>query len=56
MDDYMNLREAQEYLGISKVKMLQLVKEESIKTYESHLDKRVKLVKEADIKKLKTPR
>ena len=55
-EEYMNLKEAAEYLGISKGKMIRLVKEKTVKTYESPLDKRVSLVLKADVEQLKKPR
>ncbi len=52
--DYMTMREAQEYLGISKVKISKLVKEGTLKTKGNPLDSRVKLVKREDVEKLKS--
>ena len=55
-EGFMSLREAREYLGVSKMKMWRLVKEGAIETYENALDKRTRLVKFDDIDKLKQPR
>jgi DNA-binding MarR family transcriptional regulator len=52
-DGYMNLKEAREYLGISRVKMTKLVKVGVVKTTPDPLDSRSQLVKLEDIQKLK---
>lgn len=51
--DYMTMREAQEYLGVSKVKISKLVKDGILQTTSDPLDARVKLVKRSDVEKLK---
>lgn len=48
-DDYVPLMQAAEYLGVSRVKLAQLVKEGLIPYVTSPLDKRVKLFKRADL-------
>jgi hypothetical protein len=52
-DKYMTMGEAQAFLSVSKVKMAKLVREGTLKTTFDPLDSRVKLVKLADVKKLK---
>jgi excisionase family DNA binding protein len=52
-DEYMTLNEAKEYLGVSRVKISQLVRDGKLKTSENPLDSRSKLVKSEEVKKLK---
>jgi len=47
------LGEAADYLGVSTVKMWQLVRDGHLKTYSDPLDKRRKLFKLADLNRLK---
>ena len=54
--EFMSLREAREGLGVSKVKMIQLVRESGVKLYDDPLDKRKKLVKRDDIANLSRPK
>lgn len=54
--EFLPLKEAQAYLGVSKTKMWSLVKSGILKTYEYSLDKRKKLVRKEDVEKLKQPR
>lgn len=50
----MTAREAQQYLGISNRKMWQMLEVDKVLSYERDpLDKRVKLVKRADVEALK---
>jgi len=53
--EFLSLKEAQDYLGVSKTKMWNLVKSSILKTYEDFLDKRKKLVRKEDVEKLKQP-
>jgi hypothetical protein len=55
-NEYISLRKAREILKVSKLKMSGLVKENKIALFNNPLDKRQKLVKKADIEKLRTPR
>jgi len=48
-DDYLPLMRAAEYIGVSRVKLGQLVKEGAIPYVTSPLDKRVKLFRRADL-------
>jgi len=52
-DDYLPLMQAAEYIGVSRVKLAQLVKEGTIPYVTSLLDKRVKLFKRADLDQLR---
>ena len=53
-DDYLPLMRAAEYVGVSRVKLGQLVKEGTIPYVTSPLDKRVKLFKRADLDVLRS--
>ena len=53
---YMTLKDAGDELGESKTKMSRLVKGGVLPTYSHPLDRRLKLVKRSDVKKLRTPR
>ena len=52
----MSLREARDRLGVSKVKMIQLVRESGVKLYDDPLDKRKKLIKSEDLDRLSQPK
>ncbi|MDD5700836.1 MAG: helix-turn-helix domain-containing protein [Dehalococcoidales bacterium] len=52
-DGYLNLKEAREYLGISRVKMTKLVKDGVLKAIPDPLDSRSMLVKKDDVEKLR---
>lgn len=52
-EEYLPLMQAAEYVGVSRVKLGQLVKEGIIPYVTSPLDKRVKLFKRADLEQLK---
>ena len=54
MGEMIALTQAAEYLGISKVTLWKLVNEGAITAYKDKLDRRKKLFKVADLKKLKT--
>ena len=55
-EEFLTLKEAREYLGVSKAKMWRLVKEGALSVYSDILDKRKRLVKKADVEKLRQPR
>ena len=55
-NEFITLKDAQAYLGVSKTKMWSLVKSGILKTYEYSLDRRKKLVRREDVDKLKRPR
>lgn len=54
-EEYLTLRQAREYLGVSKPKMRELVKKTSIAVYTDPLDKRKHLVRKDDLDKLRQP-
>ena len=51
-DEYVTVREAGELLGVSKVKMAQLLRDGVLSAQESVLDRRVKLILRADVERL----
>lgn len=51
-EDYLTIREARELLGISKMKMTQLIRDGAVPTYDSLLDKRVKMLRRGDVERL----
>mgnify|MGYP005848794333 CR=1 FL=1 len=53
--DFMSLTEAQLYLGVSRIKMSQLVREKGLEIFTDPLDKRKKLLRREDVERLKTP-
>ncbi len=54
MDDLlMTAREARLYLGISTKKLAELIKDGTLPTVADLLDKRFKLIRRADVEKLK---
>ena len=54
IEEFMTLKEAQEYLCVSKAKMSRLAK--SLEIYEDPRDKRKRLVKKADLETFRQPR
>jgi excisionase family DNA binding protein len=55
-EEFMKLKEAQEYLGVSRMKMWRLVKTGLLTVYENPLDRRERLVKREEVGELKQPR
>lgn len=55
-DEYLNLKEAARYLGVSDIKVRHLVSDGLLKVSFDPLDDRKRLVKKADLDTLKTPR
>ena len=51
--EFWTVRQAREYLAISKKKMAQLIRDEVLVTQDSLLDKRVKMVRRSDVEALK---
>lgn len=51
--EYLSLKDAAAYLGISTVKMGRLIKEGTVSYTTDPLDKRVKLIKRADVDRLR---
>ncbi len=54
--DYLNIREAASYLGVSDVKIRRLVSKGLLRVSLDPLDDRKRLVKKSDLDTLKTPR
>ena len=52
--EFWMVRQAREYLSISKKKMAQLIRDGVLATQDSVLDKRVKMVRHADVEALKS--
>lgn len=55
-DEYLNLKEAARYLGVSDIKIRRLVSKGFLEVSYDPLDDRKRLVKKADLDTLKTPR
>lgn len=51
-EEYVTVREAGEMLGVSKVKMAQLLRDGVLTAQDSVLDKRVKLIKREDVERI----
>jgi excisionase family DNA binding protein len=51
--EYITVAEARDYLGISRGKMTSLIKNGKLTAIENPLDSRSKLIKRADVEKLK---
>ncbi|MBI3971828.1 MAG: helix-turn-helix domain-containing protein [Chloroflexi bacterium] len=56
MNEYLNLVEAARYLGISRMTLHKLIREGKVPTYWSELNRAVRLVKRADLDRLRQPR
>ncbi len=56
MDEYLNLVEATRYLGVSRMTLYKLIREGKLPTYRSELNRAVRLVKRADLDRLRLPR
>lgn len=54
-DEYLNLKEAARYLGVSDIKIRRLVSKGLLKVSFDPLDDRKRLVKKTDLDTLKTP-
>lgn len=52
-DEYLTVGEAREHLGVSKPKMARLIADGVLPTETSSLDKRVKLIRRADVEALR---
>ena len=55
-ESFLTVKEAIHYLETTKAKMARLIKEGDIAIYENPLDRRVKLVRRADLDPLRAPR
>lgn len=56
MDDYLTMQKAAEHLGVSYWTVYRLVKAGTLRTYASPVNRRVKLVRRADLEALRQPR
>jgi excisionase family DNA binding protein len=56
MDDFVTIQEASRLMGVSRWTIWRLVKEGSLQSYESEINRRVKLVRRADLEALARPR
>jgi excisionase family DNA binding protein len=54
LSEYLTVAEAQELLGVTKRKMADLISRGDIPSEENPFDRRSKLVRRADVEKLKT--
>jgi len=55
-DEYLNLKEAARYLGVSDIKIRHLINKGLLKVSLDPLDDRKRLVKKSELDALKTPR
>ena len=55
-EEFLTVKEARDYLGTTKAKMARLLKEGHLPVYDNPLDRRVKLIRRADLDRLKVPR
>ena len=56
MEEYLTLQEAARLMGIGRQTLWRLVRAGKLQTYQSAINRRVKLVKRADIEELMQPR
>jgi excisionase family DNA binding protein len=56
MEEYLTMQEAARLLGISRQTLWRLVRAGKLQTYQSEINRRVKLVKRTDVESLKRPR
>ena len=54
--EFVTMTEAQEILGVSRFKIWQLVKEGTLPTFRSDLDRREKLIRRSELDALRRPR
>ena len=54
-EDYMSVSEAAKYLEVSKPKMIRMISENRLKTFQDLRDKRKVLLKTADVEWLRRP-
>jgi excisionase family DNA binding protein len=55
MDEFVTITEAARIMGVHRITVYRLVKAGTLRTYASPLNRRVKLVKRADLAALMTP-
>ena len=56
MDEYLNLVEAARFLGVSRMTLYKLIREGKLPIYRSELNRTVRLVRRADLDRLREPR
>jgi excisionase family DNA binding protein len=56
MKEYLTMQEAARFLGIGRQTLWRLVRAGKLQTYQSEINRRVKLVKRSDIEDLMLPR
>ena len=54
-EEYMSVREAAEYLEVSKPKMIRMISENGLRTFRDLRDKRKVLLRTADVEQLRRP-
>ena len=54
-EEFLNLKDARQLLGVSRTKLWKLIKEGRLPTYQDPLDKRVRLVRRQDLENLRRP-
>jgi excisionase family DNA binding protein len=55
MDDYLTLQQAADLMRVHRITVWRLVRDGKLHTYQAEMNRRVKLVKRADIEALMTP-
>lgn len=55
-DEYLNVRSAARYLGVSPTTLYKLISSGKLPTFRSELNTHERLVRRADLDELKTPR
>jgi len=56
VDDYLNLVEATRYLGVSRMTVYKLIREGKLPTFQSEVNRAVRLVRRSDLDRLRKPR
>jgi excisionase family DNA binding protein len=56
MDDFLTLQQAADLMGVHRITVWRIVRDGKLRTYRSQANRRVKLVKRADVEALMRPR
>jgi excisionase family DNA binding protein len=56
LDEYLNLVEATRYLGVSRMTVYKLIHEGKLATFQSEINRAVRLVRRSDLDRLRKPR
>ena len=56
VQEYLNLVEAARYLGVSRMTLYKLIREEKLPTFRSELNRAVRLVRIEDLQRLRQPK